>query len=197
MAVALACLAGAGRLLPLLAVADVPAEQGRLPELVRTKHQTFSIPFRLPAAQDADAAPQRVVMSVSKDLGGTWEAAGETAPSAGTFTYKAGADGEYWFRLRAIDRKGRARGGEGPDMRVLVDAAGPRLAARVWNGADGEILCRYAAIQKLYVNPPADHKAGHNHNDPLHFTPPVRFKHKAYCSALPMEGTPNILATRE
>ena len=146
MAVALACLAGTGRLLPLLAVADVPAEQGLLPELVRTKHQTFSIPFRLPAAQDADAAPQRVVMSVSKDLGGTWEAAGETAPSAGTFTYKAGADGEYWFRLRAIDRKGRARGGEGPDMRVLVDAAGPRLAARVWKGADGEILCRYAAI---------------------------------------------------
>lgn len=146
MAVALACLAGAGRLSPLLAVADIPAEQGRLPELVRTKHQTFSIPFRLPAAQDADAAPQRVVMSVSKDLGGTWEAAGETAPSAGTFTYKAGADGEYWFRLRAIDRKGRARGGEGPDMRVLVDAAGPRLAARVWKGADGEILCRYAAI---------------------------------------------------
>jgi hypothetical protein len=146
MAVALACLAGAGRLLPLLAAADVPAEQGRLPELVRTKHQTFSIPFRLPAAQDADATPQRVVMSVSKDLGGTWEAAGETTPSAGTFTYKAGADGEYWFRLRAIDRKGRARGGEGPDMRVLVDAAGPRLAARVWKGADGEILCRYAAI---------------------------------------------------
>ena len=146
MAVALASLAGAGRLLPLLAVADGPAEQGLLPELVRTKHQTFSIPFRLPAAQDADAAPQRVVMSVSKDLGGTWEAAGETAPSAGTFTYKAGADGEYWFRLRAIDRKGRARGGEGPDMRVLVDAAGPRLAARVWKGADGEILCRYAAI---------------------------------------------------
>jgi len=31
-------------------------------------------------------------------------------------------------------------------MRVLVDAAGPRLAARVWKGVDGEILCRYAAI---------------------------------------------------
>ena len=117
-----------------------------MPEVVRTKHRTFSIPFRLPTPQDADAAPQRVVMSVSKDLGGTWEAAGEVAPSAGTFTYQAGADGEYWFRLRAVDRKGRARGGEGPDMRVLVDAAGPRLAARVWKGADGEILCRYAAI---------------------------------------------------
>lgn len=122
------------------------SEQARLPDLVRTKQRTFSIPFRLPAAKDADAAPQRVVMSVSKDLGVTWEPAGEVAPSAGTFTFQAGADGEYWFRLRSIDRKGRARGGEGPDMRVLVDAAGPRLAARVWKGADGEILCRYAAI---------------------------------------------------
>jgi len=146
IAVAIALVAGLGMLTPLPAVAEGPAEPPRLPELVRTKHRTFSIPFRLPAAQDADAAPQRVVMSVSKDLGGTWESAGEVAPSAGTFTYQAGVDGEYWFRLRAIDRKGRARGGEGPDMRVLVDAAGPRLAARVWKGADGEILCRYAAI---------------------------------------------------
>jgi|694.fasta_scaffold07366_10 hypothetical protein len=148
VAVAAVWAAGGGSLPPLLAraAAEGPAEQARLPELVRTKHRTFSIPFRLPTAKDADAAPQRVMMSVSKDLGGTWEPAGEVAPSAGTFTYQAGADGEYWFRLRAIDRKGRARGGEGADMRVLVDAAGPRLAARVWKGADGEILCRYAAI---------------------------------------------------
>ena len=146
IAAAVALVAGLGILTPLPILAEGPAEQPRLPELVRTKHRTFSIPFRLPASQDADATPQRVVMSVSKDLGGTWESAGEVAPSAGTFTYQAGADGEYWFRLRAVDRKGRARGGEGPDMRVLVDAAGPRLAARVWKGADGEILCRYAAI---------------------------------------------------
>jgi len=147
MAMALAVVwAALGSLAPLAVGAEVPAEQARLPELVRTKHRTFSIPFRLPAAQDADATPLRVSLSVSKDLGGSWEAAGEVAPSAGTFTYQAGADGEYWFRLRSIDRKGRTRGGEGPDMRVLVDAAGPRLAARVWKGADGEILCRYAAI---------------------------------------------------
>jgi hypothetical protein len=38
------------------------------------------------------------------------------------------------------------RGGAGPDLRVLVDAAGPRIAARVWKGADGEIICRYAAV---------------------------------------------------
>ncbi|MFM1996712.1 MAG: hypothetical protein RLZZ111_1099 [Planctomycetota bacterium] len=130
---------------PGLGATEPSGARSGLPELVRTKHRTFSIPFRLPAAKDADAEPQRVLLNVSKDLGGTWEQAGEVAPSAGSFTYQAGPDGEYWFRLRAIDGKGRARGGEGPDMRVLVDAAGPRLAARVWKGADGEILCRYAA----------------------------------------------------
>jgi hypothetical protein len=124
------------------------AEPSGLPDLVRTKHRTFAIPFRLPKSQDPDAtaAAERVVLHVSKDLGGSWDPAGETAPSNGSFTYTADVDGEYWFRLRAIDRKGRARGGEGPDMRVLVDAAGPRLTARVWKGADGEIVCRYAAV---------------------------------------------------
>lgn len=119
-----------------------------MPELVRTKHRTFAIPFRVPKSQDpdADAAVQRIVVDVSKDLGGSWQSAGEAAPAAGSFAYTAAADGEYWFRLRAADRKGRLRGGEGPDMRVLVDAAGPKVAARVWRGSDGEIVCRFAAV---------------------------------------------------
>jgi len=117
-----------------------------LPDLVRTKQRVFSIPFRLPPAKSADAAPQRVVLSVSTDLGMTWTQAGEATPDAGAFTYRAEADGEYWFQLRAIDTKGRSRGGAGPDIRVLVDAAGPKIAARVWKGADGEIVCRYAAF---------------------------------------------------
>ena len=131
---------------PAARAATLPDAAG-LPPLVRTKHRTFAIPFRLPETKDpdADAAPQRVLLNVSEDLGLSWMTAGETSPTAGSFTYTADTDGEYWFRLRAIDRKGRSRGGEGPDIRVLVDAAGPRLAARLWRGPDGEIVCRYAA----------------------------------------------------
>jgi hypothetical protein len=142
MRLAAAVLACAGS----LAAAQSPAPPG-LPELVRTKHRTFAIPFRIPKSEDpdADATPQRVVLNVSTDLGVNWQSAGEAAPTATSFTYRAETDGEYWFRLRAIDKKGRSRGGEGPDIRVLVDAAGPRLAGRVWKGADGEIICRYAA----------------------------------------------------
>ncbi|MFM7207478.1 MAG: hypothetical protein ACKO4T_12510 [Planctomycetaceae bacterium] len=130
----------------LIAGADQPSPPG-LPELVRTKQRSFAIPFRIPKSSDpdADAAPQKIVLNVSTDMGISWQAAGEAAPSATSFTYRADADGEYWFRLRAVDRKGRSRGGEGPDVRVLVDAAGPRVAGRAWKGADGEIVCRYAA----------------------------------------------------
>jgi hypothetical protein len=141
VAVAIAIAAAGG------ASAQTLPETPGLPPIARTNNRTFAIPFRLPKSQDpdADATAQRVVLNVSKDLGATWSAAGESAPTAGSFTYTADVDGEYWFRLRAIDRKGRSRGGEGPDIRVLVDAAGPRLAARLWKGPDGEIVCRYAA----------------------------------------------------
>jgi hypothetical protein len=129
-----------------LATAEPTATPG-LPELARTKQRTFAIPFRIPKSDDpdADAAAQKVVLNVSTDLGISWQTAGEAAPTATSFTYRAETDGEYWFRLRAVDKKGRSRGGEGPDIRVLVDAAGPRLAGRVWKGTDGEIVCRYAA----------------------------------------------------
>jgi len=128
-------------------MAAIPGEPPGLPPLVRTKQRTFTIPFRLPPSQDpdADAAPQRVELHVSRDLGGRWDKAGDTSPATGSFSYTADVDGEYWFRLRAIDRKGRGRGSAGADMRVLVDAAGPRLAGRVWKGIDGEIVCRFAA----------------------------------------------------
>jgi hypothetical protein len=133
----------------LVATAMMAADDGptTLPDVVRTKHRTFQIPFRPPQPKDGDAeaATARIALEVSRDLGLTWQTAGETAPTSGALAYTADNDGEYWFRLRAIDRKGRVRGGAGPDMRVLVDAAGPRLAARVWKGADGEIVCRYAA----------------------------------------------------
>ena len=126
--------------------ADQPAAPA-LPDLIRTTNRSFTIPFRLPKSQDPDAtaAPQKVLLQVSRDLGTSWQAAGDTTPATGSFTYRTEDDGEYWFRLRAVDGKGRTRGGEGPDMRVLVDAAGPRVAARVWKGSDGEIVCRYAA----------------------------------------------------
>ncbi len=120
-------------------------KSARLPELVRTTQRKFAIPFRLPKPATPDAKAQQVEMSVSTDFGLTWTPAGSTSPPNSSIPFEANTDGEYWFRIRAIDQKNRARGSEGPDARVLVDAAAPRLSGRVWKGADGEIVCRYAA----------------------------------------------------
>ena len=117
----------------------------RLPELVRTTQRHFAIPFQMPKPATPDAAAQQVEMSVSTDFGLTWTPAGSTSPPNSSVPFEANTDGEYWFRIRAIDQKNRARGSEGPDARVLVDAAAPRLSGRVWKGSDGEIMCRYAA----------------------------------------------------
>jgi len=135
-------LIGAGR-----APAAEPADAPQLPPLVRSKDHALTIPFQVPEqrGKKGETAVRRVMLQVSRDLGGTWESAGEAAPEAGGVGFRAVADGEYWFRLRGVDGQGRLLGGPGPDMRVLVDAAGPRLSARVWRGVDGEIVCRFAA----------------------------------------------------
>jgi len=136
-----AAAAGSVAALPLGAT---PADG--LPPLARSSSRSFSIPFRLPKGQTPDAEPRRVLLNVSKDLGLTWEESGEASPSAGAFSYLAEIDGEYWFRLRSIDAEGRIRGGLGPDVRVLVNAAGPRIAGRAWKGENGEVVCRFAAV---------------------------------------------------
>ena len=125
--------------------ATMSENSARLPELIRTTQRQFAIPFRLPKPATPDAKAQQVEMSVSTDFGLTWTPAGSTSPPNSSIPFEANTDGEYWFRIRAIDQKNRARGGEGPDARVLVDAAAPRLSGRVWKGTDGEIVCRYAA----------------------------------------------------
>ena len=125
--------------------ATMSETSARLPELIRTTQRQFAIPFRLPKPATPDAKAQQVEMSVSTDFGLTWTPAGSTSPPNSSIPFEANTDGEYWFSIRAIDQKNRARGGEGPDARVLVDAAAPRLSGRVWKGTDGEIVCRYAA----------------------------------------------------
>lgn len=128
------------------AAAEPAAGPPPLPPVVKTKQRSFSIPFRLPPAASAETAPREIVLDVSKDLGVSWESGGRAAPSAASFTYNATADGEYWFRLRSVDSQGRLRGGVGPDIRVLVDAAGPKLVGRAWKGSDGEVICRFASL---------------------------------------------------
>ena len=122
------------------------ADRRSLPEPIRTNRPVFTIPFRLEESKSSDDAPQRVLLSVSRDLGANWQDVDDVVPAARQFTYRATTDGDYWFRLRSVDASGRQRGGAGPDVRVILNASGPRIAARVWLGPDGEVVCRFAAF---------------------------------------------------
>lgn len=122
------------------------ADRGTLPDPIRTNRPVFTIPFRLEESKSPGDGPQRVILSMSRDLGATWRDVDDVVPTARQFAYRATTDGEYWFRLRAVDAEGRQRGGNGPDVRVILNAAGPRVAARVWRGPDGEVVCRFAAF---------------------------------------------------
>jgi hypothetical protein len=136
---------GAFLLLMPLALSRGSELAAGLPPVVKTTQRDFSIPFRIPEREGKEPAVRRVELHVSRDLGVTWQPAGTVPPSARSCGFHAEVDGEYWFRIRSIDEREQIRGGAGPDVRVLVNAAGPRLAARVWRGRDGEVLCRYAA----------------------------------------------------
>lgn len=127
------------------AMAQEP-DRRALPEPIHTNQSVFPIPFKLGEPKSAEDVPQRVILSVSRDLGATWHDVEDVVPAVGQFTYRATTDGEYWFRLRSIDAAGQQRGGAGPDVRFILNAAGPRLAARAWLGPDGEVVCRFAAF---------------------------------------------------
>jgi hypothetical protein len=117
-----------------------------LPEATYTSNALFSIPFVLEESQAGQVTTRRVILSVSRDLGATWRDVDDVLPNARQFTFRATTDGEYWFRLRAEDSEGHHRGGPGPDVRIILNASGPRLAARAWRGPDGEVICRFAAF---------------------------------------------------
>jgi len=86
---------------------------------------------------------QQIMMSVSRISAGREAARKSPRPPARSRTVPTPM-ASIGFAF-AVDAKGRSRGGDGPDVAGVVDAAGPKVAARVWKGGDGEIICRYAA----------------------------------------------------
>lgn len=102
------------------------------PPPVETGYRRFRIPF---AVAEADRERVREVqLLVSDDLGRTWSRAGVAAPDERAFpAFTAPADGEYWFAVRTVDRRGQLFPGEDaairPSVKVLVAADRTATAA--------------------------------------------------------------------
>ncbi len=113
----------------------------------QTRQNAFSIPFRIDPPKDPSQEPAEVHLYVSKDGGATWQVHEKVPPQRGSFTFRAHADGEYWFMVRTLDRAGRLRpeSPASPELKVVVDTVPPQLAINAWRGAAGEVRGRWEA----------------------------------------------------
>ncbi len=105
------------------------SEAAALPEPIATRLSEFAIPFRLEPGGDPSRQPVELQLYVSTDRGAHWQYHAKAHPAQKAFLFRPGADGEYWFAIRTIDRTGAARPERiaGPALRVMVDRKPPSL----------------------------------------------------------------------
>jgi len=113
-------------LLAQLPAGPAPATPS-LPELIATRHPVFAIPFRIDPPADPARQPEEVQLYVSDDRGAHWQLYAKAPVAQRQFMFRAGADGEYWFVIRTLDRSGQLRPKTigAPGLRVLVDTLRP------------------------------------------------------------------------
>ena len=124
--------------------AGTPTVSGSaMPAKTYTKSQAFHLPIRMPEATRQTLSQVQLYV---KPPGGQWVKQDAVLPTAPRFSFKAPADGEYWFSLVTIDRHGKATPAnvtvEPPEMRVVVDTQPPVIDVQVMPGAEGEALVR-------------------------------------------------------
>jgi hypothetical protein len=128
-----------------------PLAASAAPAPIYWRQTLFSIPFHIdrPARPAEEAA--NVQLYVSGDRGGRWDNWLHATPQKGFFLFKAGADGEYWFDVRTVDRSGQTRpqGPHSAKLIVIVDTASPKVQLSANRGSDGQVTARFR-IEELY-----------------------------------------------
>jgi len=106
-----------------------------------TRQAIFDIPFRINAPPGSAGAPTKAQLWVSADYGRHWDLYTEVRPEVGRFTFHAGVDGEYWFRIRTLNNLGNpdATAGKKPGLRVIVDTTIPQVDLQAYSGQGGQV----------------------------------------------------------
>ena len=156
MGLAPAVLAAALVASPPAAPSGAPARLGAMPanSPIFTRQTLFSIPFRIDASDPASRDVAEVQLYVSTNRGASWRLYGRVEPERGSFPFRAGGDGEYWFSLRTVDRAGQVRpqSASGPGLRVIVDTTAPQMSLEARSGDGGQIVARWQIIDP-HLNP--------------------------------------------
>lgn len=98
-------------------------------DIVYLKQPVFQIPIQIASARVADIT--ELHLYVSTDRGQTWQKVRTAKPSQQAFTFRAQADGEYWFSLAYVDRDGKVEPSdvraEPAGLRVVLDTRAPTV----------------------------------------------------------------------
>ncbi len=117
-----------------------------LPEPIATRQTLFAIPFRIDPADQPSREPVEVQLYVSGDRGASWQRYWKPVePERRRFMFRAGADGEFWFLVRTLDRSGRLwpQRPNTPELKVVVDTMPPKLQLEAEQGQAGQITARW------------------------------------------------------
>jgi hypothetical protein len=130
-----------------------PPPGGTLPERIYSKSPTFDLPVLM--KENTQQTLREVCLWV-KAPGGTWTKDNSGPPSTQKFSFKASADGEYWFNLVTVDLQGKASPADvslaTPGLRVVVDTRPPVIEVQATSSSDGDATLR-CSIQDANPNP--------------------------------------------
>lgn len=101
------------------------------PEPVVSRQAVFAIPFQVKPVTNPAKQTVEVQLYVSTDRGQHWQLYAKAQPTERHFLFRSGANGEYWFAVRTLDRSGQLRPDTipGPELRVRVEAQPPQTPA--------------------------------------------------------------------
>lgn len=121
-----------------------PAVTSRHVPTRMTRQRDFGIPFKLTAN---NAAAAEVHLYVSSDQGRDWKLYQRLNANSKAFQFRAPNDGEYWFSVRTVDRRGQpiSVATNQPELKVVVDTQLPRMNLRVSQDHQGQATAEWIA----------------------------------------------------
>ncbi len=129
----------------VLALGTFVSAQGTGQEKIYSRQKAFRIPFQIPDPAEQKQL-QEVQLYVARN-GGKWEkytsAPPDVPPEKRNFTFRTDQDGEYWFSVRTLDKKGVMNPAEDANMavglRVVVDSEVPRIDLKALSRSGREV----------------------------------------------------------
>ncbi|MEM7810736.1 MAG: hypothetical protein AAF532_04585 [Planctomycetota bacterium] len=125
----------------------LPADRAVASGPEETTERRFHVPFRFDRAELDRLGAVEIRLFVSADRGRSWSLAATAEPGERRFPYEAPGDGEYWFAVRTIDRRGEAHPA-GPikeaGLKVRIDNAAPRVDLGLESLGDGAVGLTWA-----------------------------------------------------